>query len=130
VNSTGRAPLQRRLELTNWILLAVLLAASLFFRSPRVSLGILCGGLISVVNFHCLYRSLLPLLAGHHRRGRASLLLRYLLRLAVTAALLAWLIAGDRVDVIALLIGLSVIVLNLGLTTLLVLSGKKRLEEA
>jgi hypothetical protein len=95
-----------------------------------VSLGILCGGLISIVNFHCLCRSLLAVLAGHRPRGRAALLLRYLLRLAVTAVVLAWLIAGDRVDVIALLIGLSVIVLNLGLTTLLVLSGKKRLEEA
>jgi hypothetical protein len=129
VSLTEKDPLQKRLELTNWILLAVLLAGSLLLRSARFSLGILCGGLISIVNFHWLYRNLLSVFERHLNRARSALMLRYSLRLAVTALILYWVVSGDRVDVIGLIIGLSVVVLNIALTTVLVLSKKNRLEE-
>jgi hypothetical protein len=129
VSLTEKDPLQKRLELTNWILLAVLLAGSLLLRSSRFSLGVLCGGLISIVNFHWLYRNLLSVFERHLNRARSALMLRYSLRLAVTALILYWVVSGDRVDVIGLIIGLSVVVLNIALTTVLVLSKKNRLEE-
>jgi hypothetical protein len=129
VNRIEKDPLQKRIEITNWILLAVLVAGSLFLRSHRFSLGILLGGLISVVNFHWLYRNLLNVFRKHLNRARAALMLRYYLRLAVTAIALYWIISRDLVDVIGLVIGLSVVVLNIVLTTLLVLSGKNRVEE-
>jgi hypothetical protein len=129
VNRTEKDPLQKRLEITNWILLAVLVAGSLFLRSPRFSLGILLGGLISIVNFHWLYRNLLSVFTKHLNRARAALMLRYYLRLAVTAIALYWIISRNLVDVIGLVIGLSVVVLNIVLTTLLALSRKNHVEE-
>jgi uncharacterized membrane protein (DUF485 family) len=129
VNRTEKDPLQKRLEITNWILLAVLVAGSLFLRSPRFSLGILLGGLISIVNFHWLYRNLLSVFQKHLNRARAALMLRYYLRLAVTAIALYWIISRNLVDVIGLVIGLSVVVLNIVLTTILVLSRKNHVEE-
>jgi hypothetical protein len=129
VNRTEKDPLQKRLEITNWILLAVLVAGSLFLRSTRFSLGILLGGLISIVNFHWLYRNLLSVFQKHLNRARAALMLRYYLRLAVTAIALYWIISRNLVDVIGLVIGLSVVVLNIVLTTLLVLSKKNHVEE-
>jgi hypothetical protein len=129
VNRTEKDPLQKRLEITNWILLAVLVAGSLFLRSTRFSLGILLGGLISIVNFHWLYRNLLSVFQKHLNRARAALMLRYYLRLAVTAIALYWIISRNLVDVIGLVIGLSVVVLNIVLTTLLVLSRKDHVEE-
>jgi hypothetical protein len=129
VKRTEKDPLQKRLEITNWILLAVLVAGSLFLRSPRFSLGILLGGLISIVNFHWLYRNLLSVFQKHLNRARAALMLRYYLRLAVTAIALYWIISRSLVDVIGLVIGLSVVVLNIVLTTILVLSRKNHVEE-
>ena len=129
MNRTEKDPLQKRLEITNWILLAVLVTGSLFLRSTRFSLGILLGGLISIVNFHWLYRNLLSVFQKHLNRARAALMLRYYLRLAVTAIALYWIISRNLVDVIGLVIGLSVVVLNIVLTTLLVLSRENHVEE-
>jgi hypothetical protein len=129
VNHTEKDPLQKRLEITNWILLAVLVAGSLFLRSTRFSLGILLGGLISIVNFHWLYRNLLSVFQKHLNRARAALMLRYYLRLAVTTIALYWIISRNLINVIGLVIGLSVVVLNIVLTTLLVLSRKNHVEE-
>ncbi len=129
MNLTEKDPLQKRLEWTNVLLLAALAAFSLLLRSPRFSLGVLCGGCISIINFHWLYRNLLSVFTKHLSRARAALMLRYYLRLAVTAFALYCLISRDLVDVIGLVIGLSVVVLNIVLTTILVLSKKNRLEE-
>jgi hypothetical protein len=129
VNRTEKDPLQKRLEITNWILLSVLVAGSLFLQSTRFSLGILLGGLISIVNFHWLYRNLLSVFQKHLNRARAALMLRYYLRLAVTAIALYWIISRNLVDVIGLVIGLSVVVLNIVLTTLLALSRNNHVEE-
>jgi uncharacterized membrane protein (DUF485 family) len=129
VNRTEKDPLQKRLEITNWILLAVLIAGSLFLRSSRFSLGILCGGVISIINFHWLYRNLLSVFSKHLNRARSALMLRYYFRLAVTAFALYWVISRNLVDVIGLVVGLSVVVLNIVLTTALVLSRKNHVEE-
>ncbi len=126
---TEKDPLQKRLEITNWILLAVLVAGSLLLGSSRFSLGILFGGLISIVNFHWLYRNLVSVFMKHLNRAQAALMLRYFLRLAVTAIALYWIISRNLVDVIGLVIGLSVVVLNIVLTTILVLSRKNHVEE-
>lgn len=121
-------PLQKRLEITNWIILAALAGAGFLLASTRFNLGILCGGLISVVNFHWLYRNLLSVFAKHPNRTKKAILIRYSIRLAATAFILLWVISGQLVDIIGLVIGLSVVPLNIILTTLLVLSGKNSIE--
>jgi ATP synthase I chain len=129
VKRIEKDPLQKRLEITNWILFAVLLAGSLLLRSARFSLGIILGGLISVVNFHWLYRNLLSVFANEMNRVRSAIMRRYYIRLAVTAVSLYWIISGNIVDVIGLVIGLSVVVLNIVLTTVLTLCHKNYVEE-
>jgi hypothetical protein len=129
VNRIEKDPLQKRIEITNWILFAALAAGSLFLRAPRFTLGVLLGGLISVVNFHWLYRNLLNVFTKHLNRARSALMLRYYIRLAVTATVLFWVISRNLVDVIGLVIGLSVVVLNIVLTTLMSLSRKTHVEE-
>jgi hypothetical protein len=129
VNPVEKDPLQKRLELTNWALLATLVAGSLLLRSSRFSLGVLYGGLISIVNFHWLYRNLLNVFTKHSSQARKAILVRYYLRLAVTGLVLYWIISGNLADVIGLVIGLSVVVLNIILTTVLALSKKYPIGE-
>jgi hypothetical protein len=122
-------PLQKRLEITNWIILAAMLVISLAFASARFGLGILCGGLISVINFHWLYRNLRSVFTHHLDRAGKAIMVRYYIRLALTALVLYWVISGRLVDVIGLVIGLSVVFMNIVLTTILVLSKKNCLGE-
>ena len=129
VKRIEKDPLQKRLEITNWILLALLIAGSLLLFSARFSLGIILGGLISVVNFHWLYNNLLSVFEGDLNRLRSAIMRRYFIRLAVTAVSLFGIIAGDIADVIGLVIGLSVVVLNIVLTTVLTLCHNNRVEE-
>lgn len=129
MNPTEKDPLQKRLEITNWILLAILVVGSLLLHSSRFSLGVLYGGLISIVNFHWLYRNLLNVFTKYPMQARKALLLRYYIRLTVLAFVLYWIISGNLVDVIGLVIGLSVVVLNIILTTVLALSKKYPIEE-
>lgn len=130
MNLREKDPLQKRLEITNWIILAVILVISLALGSTHFSLGILCGGLISVVNFHWLYRNLLSLLTTQVDKARKAIMFRYYFRLALTAFVLYWVISGRLVDVIGLVIGLSVVFMNIVLTTIMVLSKKNCIEEA
>ncbi len=121
-------PLQKRLERTNWIILAALAGSSLLLNTTRLSLGILCGGLISVVNFHWLYHNLVSVFIKHPDRARKAVLIRYYIRLAVTAFILFWVISGNLVDIVGLVIGLSVVSLSMILTTILVLTKKNCIE--
>jgi len=114
--------------MTNWILMAVLYAGSLLLDSARFSLGILCGGLISVVNFHWLYRNLLAVFTKNMHRPRAALMVRYYIRFALISLVLFLVISRNLVDVIGLVIGLSVVVLNIVLTTIGAMS-KNCIEE-
>ncbi len=129
MNLREKDPLQKRLEITNWVILAVLVIGSSLFGTLRFSLGVLCGGLISVVNFHWLYRNLLSVFAYHLAKAKGAMMIRYAIRLAFTAFVLFLVISGGYVDVIGLIIGLSVVVLNIVLTTILVLSKKNYIEE-
>ena len=129
MNLREKDPLQKRLEITNWIILAVILVISLTLGSTRFSLGILCGGLISVVNFHWLYRNLLSVFTKHMDRPGKAIMIRYYFRMALTAFVLYWVISGRLVDVIGLVIGLSVVFMNIVLTTILVLSKKNCVGE-
>ena len=130
MNRTEKDPLQKRLEWTNWILLVALVSLSLFLGSRRFTLGILFGGLISIINFYWLYRNLLSVFSKHLNRARMALMLRYYLRLTITAIVLYWIISRDMVDVIGLVTGLSIVVLNIVLTTVAAFSKKKPVEEA
>ncbi len=129
MNRIAKDPLQRRLEIVNWVLLAVLAAASFLWMSRPFGLGVLVGGLISIVNFHWLYFSLCRVFRNLGGHARLSLLARYYVRFIVTGVALYFVITRLEVDIVGLVIGLSTVVLAIVGTTVALLQKKKGMEE-
>jgi hypothetical protein len=129
VNPIVKDPLQRKLEIANWIILAILFIPSLFLTSFKFSLGILLGGFISILNFHGMeygLRSLFNNLSGNVKRPT---MMKYYIRLALTGVVVYFLLAADTVHVVGLIIGLSVVVINVTFTVITTLAKKNLIEE-
>lgn len=103
------AALSRR----NWLILLVLLAVSLPFANWPITAGILGGGLVAIIGFAWLQRSLKRLLADPAHGARARYQFGYVVRLLGLAVVLALLIAVVKIHPVGLAIGLSVVVINL-----------------
>jgi hypothetical protein len=97
----------------NWIILAILLLVSLPFGDPALSTGILIGGLVAIGGFFWLRRSLDRLLQQPTSGARSRYQFGYIVRLAALVAVLAALIAVIKIHTAGLIIGLSVVILNL-----------------
>ena len=113
MNLIVKDPLQRRIELANWIILTVIFIPAVIFAPFKFALGILMGGFISIVNFHWLDRSLRNIFANNTGNIKARVVGKYFLRLASTGVVLFFLIAYHTVNIIGLLIGLSVVIINI-----------------
>jgi len=113
VNLIVKDPLQRRIELANWVILIVLFIPAVIFAPFKFALGILMGGFISIVNFHWMDRSLRSAFAINTGNVKGKIVGKYFLRLASTGIVLYFLIAYNTVDVIGLLIGLSLVIINI-----------------
>ena len=121
--------LPQKIETVGWLLLAMLIAISLPFNSLKLTLGITLGGAISMINFHMLSKNLMNFVIADMNHIRVSVIFRYFIRLAVTALVLYIIISRNIADVIGLIIGLSVIVMDIFITTVLTLFNKKFIEE-
>jgi len=128
VNRIEKAPLQRRREITNLVVLGFLLLGSTVLKSFSFSLGILLGGLISIFNFYWLHQNLRDTFEHLMDGSKSSILLKYGVRLAVTAVLLYFIIAYRIADVLGLLLGLSIVIINI-VFTVIVTFHKKNFEE-
>jgi hypothetical protein len=113
VNHIVKDPLQRRIEFANWIILTVIFIPAIIFTPFKFALGILLGGFISILNFHWMERGLQGIFQRKSGNVKGSVLIKYYIRLAVTAVVLYFLIAYQTVNVIGLLIGLSIVVINI-----------------
>ena len=102
----------------NWIILALLLIGSLPFRNPAMSLGVLAGGLIAIGGFFWLRRSLTRLLDQPTGGARVRYQFGYIVRLAVLALVTVVMVAIVKIHIIGLIIGLSVVIINLFWLTL------------
>lgn len=130
MKNIAKDPIQKKIEITNWIVLFVFFIFSLFFVSWKFSLGILIGGFISIVNFHWLGRSLRSVFQNPGGNVKGPVMVKYYIRLAATGVVLYLLISADTVSVIGLLIGLSVVVINILFTLITAVFSKKNcLEE-
>ncbi len=129
MNLIVKDPLQRKIELSNWIILAVILVPSLIFAPVKFSLGILLGGFISILNFHWMEKGLRGLFQKTGVNVKGPVLIKYYIRLAITAVVLYFLIAYKTVNVIGLFIGLSVVVINIVITMIIALTKKNFIEE-
>lgn len=109
----------RRLKTTNWVVLAVLVAAGYLGGGREFALGVLVGGLAVVVNFHLLHRFLKGVLEKAQQdpeskgRTQAVFAAKQLLRFLGLVVLIFVLISYGWVNVLGLLVGLSTVVLTL-----------------
>jgi hypothetical protein len=129
VNHIEKDPLQKRIEIANWFILAVLVIPSFIFTPFKFALGVLIGGFISIVNYYWLGRSLNAIFKNPSGNVKGPVMVKYYIRLAITAVVLYFLISGNSVHVIGLLIGLSVVVINIIVTMISIYSKKNSLEE-
>jgi hypothetical protein len=128
VNLIVKDPLLRKIELSNWIILFIILIPSLFFAPYKFSLGIVLGGFICILNFHWMEKGLRGLF---QKTGnvKGPVLIKYYIRLVITGVVLFFLIRYETVNVIGLLIGLSVVVINIMITMIFALTKKNFIEE-
>lgn len=129
MNRIVKDPLQKKIELVNWIVLAVLFIPALIFTPFKFAMGILLGGFISIINFYWMERGLRGLFTDTSKNVKGPVMVKYYIRLALTAVILYFLIANNTVNVVGLLIGLSVVVINIIVTTIITISKKKLTEE-
>ena len=103
---------------SNWILF---LAASIlgFLLLPvDFAKGVLFGGLLVTVNFHLLAGTLRKALTPPHLSSHNLIIAKYYLRFIGSGFIIFVLIAGNYVNPVGLVIGLSVVVLSIMLATL------------
>ena len=101
----------------NWYILAVLVLISLLWQSLAVTKGVLAGGLLAIIAYGWLYRSLVKTLSAPDRNTARGFQVTYLIRLVALAAAIFLLIAKGGVHPLALSAGLSVVVINIFWTT-------------
>lgn len=129
MNLILKDPLQRKIEIANWIVLAILFITSWIFTPFDFYLGVLLGGFISILNFYWMERGLRGIFTNTVGNVKGGVLVKYYIRLILTAIVLYFLIANGTVHAIGLLIGLSVVVINIIVTLITTMAKKKLLEE-
>jgi lipid-A-disaccharide synthase-like uncharacterized protein len=108
-------PFLNKIRLMNGVVFALLLLVSLIWMSPLFTLGVALGGLIVLLNFHLLNRILKKAFTPDRLASPKSVIIKYYLRLLGTGLILYFLISKKLVDPLGLVVGLSVVVINLTL---------------
>jgi len=129
VNLIAKDPLQKKLEIANWIILAIIFIPSFIFAPTKFYLGVLLGGFISILNFYGMELGLRGLFKNPSGNVKRPTMVKYYIRLALTAVVLYFLIVADTVNIIGLIIGLSVVVINIIFTVITALAKKNFIEE-
>ena len=129
MNLIVKDPFQRKIEIANWIVLAVIFIISWIFTPFDFYLGVLLGGFISILNFYWMERGLRGIFNNTAAKVKGGVMIKYYIRLILTAIVLYFLIANATVNVIGLLIGLSVVVINIIVTLITTMAKKNLLEE-
>lgn len=97
----------------NWLILGILLLVSLPFADLRFSLGILAGGLVAIAGFSWQQLSVKRLISENDPAVGKRYQFGYVIRLFALGGVLAALVAIVKIDIVGLLLGLSVVVVNL-----------------
>ena len=130
MNPTGKDLLQRKIEIRTIVILGLMLLVSLLLMPWRFTLGILLGGIVSIVNLYWLGRDLRVIFSNLSGKAKSAMMIRYYIRMAVTAVVLFFVITELPVDIIGLLVGLSLVVINIVFTAILEFQKKILPEEA
>jgi hypothetical protein len=100
----------------NWLLLVAMTAAGWLVFSPHFAKGLFLGGLIANISFSLLRKDLTRVLSGPLQSAKGRFLLKHYIRLTVLSLILFFLIQSHSVHIIGLLVGLSTVVISIGIT--------------
>ncbi len=103
---------------SNWILFLVASIIGFMLFSADFARGVLFGGLLVTVNFHLLAGTLRKALTPPHLSSHNVVIAKYYLRFIGSGFIIFVLIAGNYVNPVGLVIGLSVVVCSIMLATL------------
>jgi hypothetical protein len=101
------------LNVGSWVLLALLAIAGWLLFSRHFAAGVVAGGVLAIANFywlHSIMRRTLLLPKGQAQRFAMT---RYMLRLVLIGIAVWFLMVRFNIDLIGLLVGLSVLVINI-----------------
>ena len=107
------ARLVQRLKISNWITLAVLVAAGAILVGGSFAISVLLGGLLIIINFGLLHRVLRGTLNPLAPKPAGLVVFAYFARLAGTGAVLLVLIWLGAASPLGLIVGLSTVVISL-----------------
>jgi hypothetical protein len=99
----------------NWLLLLGMAAAGGLFVSPYFAKGVFIGGLIANISFILLKKDITRVLTGPLNAAKGRFLIKYYIRLTVLALILFFLVRYKSIHLVGLLIGLSTVVLSIGI---------------
>jgi len=102
-----------RLVLGSLLMSGVLAAGTALLVSLKFGASLLAGGILATANFVWLRRGLESVLALNPRIAPRLATLRYLLRLAIMAGFLYLLIVVLGADIFGIILGLSILVINI-----------------
>jgi len=103
---------------SNWILFLVASSMGFLLLPADFARGVLFGGLLVTVNFHLLAGTLRKALTPPHLSSHNVVIAKYFLRFIGSGFIIFILIAGNFVNPLGLIIGLSVVVFSIMLATL------------
>ena len=101
-----------------WLLLGLLTGLGWLFYSGFHALSVFIGGAMANLSFLFLRRDLVRLLSGPLEAVKPLFFMRYYLRLFVVVGVLFLLVRFRLVHILALLVGLSTVLLGIGLAVM------------
>ena len=103
---------------SNWILFVTASIIGFVLLPADFARGVLFGGLLVTLNFHLLAGTLRKALTPPHLSSHNVVIAKYYLRFIGSGFIIFILIAGNYVNPLGLIIGLSVVVFSIMLATL------------
>jgi hypothetical protein len=103
---------------SNWILFAASSILGFLLLPADFARGMLFGGLLVTLNFHLLAKTLKRALTPPHLSSHNVVIAKYYLRFIGSGFIIFILIAGNYVNPLGLIIGLSVVVFSVMLATM------------
>ena len=102
-------------KVQGWLILLVFGVLSFFFMSPAFTLGVILGGVIIITNFNVMQATLRSAFSpeGTMANKKSSIVAKYYLRLAILGIIIYILATTELVDIPGLLVGLSIVVVNI-----------------
>ena len=106
--------LYRHLSTRNWVILLIISSISFFVMSHSLTLGIILGGMVIIINFNILQHTIHKAFSPEGvMTAKISIILKYYMRLLALGIIIYVLVTQGWVDPIGLAVGLSTVVISI-----------------